>query len=236
MASCVVAAEDVRSDDVRSIDLEQTQLPCLGPLQRLDVATGNCYTLFTTVSSWDEAVLACSSLPGDTHLADVTGDSEFRLVAELRLGNIREAWLAGSDRDVEGTWIWTTTGEAIPLGAPYWAEGEPDQRVQDENCLAIQAVEEWHDRRCDARFGYICEREAAGIPGQPGTPGQDGNQDDPDMAKTPDDDLSSLYACAVAPPGAVDSTEIWWAIVMVLGLVARRVRGCSMFGPNRGVA
>lgn len=199
--ACAPGVVDLGEVDTETLAV--TPATCTEETTDADPETGHCYMLFTEEATWPQARQRCSELGDGAHLADVTRDSEHRIIADLRMGVVPEVWLAGSDADAEGTWVWSTSGD--PITTDHWETGEPDSRVGDEDCLALMMPENWHDRTCESRFAYICERDAL-----------------PDDDDDPIDDApGSLYACAVAPGGS-GSGAAWVFVILGLMLAVRR--------------
>lgn len=64
-----------------------------------------------------------------------------------------EYWTGANDLQVEGEWVWLSTGE--PVTMDFWAAGEPNG-VSNENCMEIVSGQ-YNDDRCDKPQRYICE-------------------------------------------------------------------------------
>jgi hypothetical protein len=76
-------------------------------------------------------------------------------------------WIGGHDRDVEGTFTWTT---GAALDYRDFLEGQPDDGGGDEDCLHyFEWSYQWNDIACSAQLGVLCEDTCP--------PGQDGDGD-----------------------------------------------------------
>lgn len=69
-------------------------------------------------------------------------------------------WIGLNDIAVEGTYTWTD-GSTVYYTDWYSGPGfkQPDDALQpdDEDCVfAFKAYAGWHDRICNATYGYVC--------------------------------------------------------------------------------
>ena len=62
-------------------------------------------------------------------------------------------WVGGNDRDVEGTFVWTSDNSR--LGFVNWKPSQPDGVNQD--CMSICRDGKWNDSFCDRYYPYICK-------------------------------------------------------------------------------
>ena len=65
-------------------------------------------------------------------------------------------------------WFWI--GNLVNSKFTNWDSGEPDNRGNDENCVAIYRAHDgrWHDRQCEDKLHAICAvRETSLIPRAP---------------------------------------------------------------------
>jgi hypothetical protein len=65
-------------------------------------------------------------------------------------------WVQVSDREVEGEWAWPSGDK---LSYDPWAEGEPNDHDDGEDCAALNwhEVGAWNDLGCGQSVGFICE-------------------------------------------------------------------------------
>jgi hypothetical protein len=167
-------------------------LPILNP-------TNGHYYEFIEVGpglTWEQALAAADAAtfdPGtgllDGHLVTITSAAEHAFVAGLApFGATASAengfWLAGSDTDVEGTWVWQAgpeTGEIFyfhptltSLGYTNWAPGEPNDVDPGEDYLEMFTY--WADGRWNDLFNpgpnitpynYVVEYSVAAVPDSP---------------------------------------------------------------------
>lgn len=132
---------------------------------------GTCYMLFTSASSYPDAVASCAALGG--HLVTIGDATEQALVGELsaQLVEVPDAWLGGSDATTEGAFVWET-GELFYQGGPIlysnFRTGEPNDSDPGcspvgEDCVIIESDRpdlgySWDDRCCASQYPYLCER------------------------------------------------------------------------------
>ena len=64
-------------------------------------------------------------------------------------------WVGGNDRDVEGTFVWTS--DNIALGFVNWHPDQPNNLYSNEDCLSLCRDKRWNDGNCDRYFPYICK-------------------------------------------------------------------------------
>lgn len=137
--------------------------PCVeGLAQATDPATGTCYLLFGTLSTWDAAQAACLGV-GAT-LVIVDDAAEQSIVAGLSASfpvDAPDLWLGATDAALENSFVWI---DGSPMVFDSWRDGEPNNNGPGElpeNCVVIEgdtALHEWDDRSCETPAPYICER------------------------------------------------------------------------------
>ncbi len=131
--------------------------PCVeGDQQVTDPATGHCYMVFRTLTSWQNARVACEQLGG--YLAVSTSQIENDLFSPL--AGLTDVWVGGNDIAIEMTWVWVNDE---PLTYTNWRMGEPNNSGPNgtsENCMIIEGDNAglWDDRACASEYGYVCER------------------------------------------------------------------------------
>ncbi len=131
---------------------------------------GHYYEYVSGYSTWDQAYTAAlartlDSQPG--HLATITSAGEDAFIRSL-IPYGANVLVAGTDRAIEGTWVWAAGPEAGTVfwkdGAPYggaytnWGPGEPNNVQVGENYLEMyQGV--WNDTAANAyvHAGYVVE-------------------------------------------------------------------------------
>jgi hypothetical protein len=126
---------------------------------------GRCFALISTPLSWADARDSCEELGGGWELA-VPRDAA--LNAFLSTLIVDEAWLGGTDQNVEGVWRWIDDGDifwqgdetgAAPDGAfAAWNPTEPNGGGNSD-CLRLVARvgNEWADLECELLRSALCE-------------------------------------------------------------------------------
>src|SRR5262249_14172857 len=104
---------------------------------------GNRYQFFPETLTWKEARAQCVKVGG--HLAVATSAKENALLTKLVLdAGRREAWIGGTDEQVEGRWEWIN-------GATFtyknWYAFQPNNKNNAEHYLLLYAVQ--GGRWCD---------------------------------------------------------------------------------------
>ncbi|KAK7476648.1 hypothetical protein BaRGS_00032123 [Batillaria attramentaria] len=115
----------------------------------------SCYWLSEEGKTWDEAKTSCEEL-GAT-LAEIENSSENDFLKGL--GRNRPIWLGGTDRVVEGQWMWA--GSNTPFSFTDWNPGEPNN-ARSEQCLNLwrwQGVYGWNDFKCAFSIIFLCEKK-----------------------------------------------------------------------------
>lgn len=158
-------------------DAEIVVAPCVEGDAQATGPDGTCYFLkyggaMDGPMTRDEAKSECVELGGD--LATITSAPEQLILADLAeaaaltgtpVENVRDDyWIGATDIALEGTFVWDS-GEPFVFNA--WRMGEPNNsggldemgNPRPENCAILEGDQRtWDDRRCDAAYGYLCER------------------------------------------------------------------------------
>jgi hypothetical protein len=156
------------SDDVdlcpETADRDQTDTDgspfhCSG---RADCAEATDCTLFAPVSgpmllhcatprTWDDARAFCQARGGDLVVVD---EALNPLLAE----QTPSVWIGLSDTVTEGEFVWV---DGSPVDWPAWAEGEPNDAGDGEDCVHTGTGGLWNDRSCASELAFVCQ---AGTP------------------------------------------------------------------------
>merc|ERR1719317_1259165 len=118
----------------------------------------NCYTKPKGISTdWAGAESHCQGLLTEAHLASIHSAEEMQFVHDnFRFG--QHIWLGGSDRDEEGSWVWT---DGSQWAYSAWYPDEPNNVPED--CLVYRGSDNpmysWHDNHCDRSdgIGPLCK-------------------------------------------------------------------------------
>ena len=129
-----------------------------------------CFKMFDEKKSWEDAEAACKSL--STHLTKIEsqGENDFLLNTFLKImpGEVnREAWIGLTDKEKEGTFVWTDGTEA---DYENWADEQPNDEDHEQDCAEIAngvfwpggppQIGVWNDFQCDRELMYICKKNA----------------------------------------------------------------------------
>ena len=132
--------------------------------------------------TFEDARAVCQGYGGDL-VALATLDE----LAFLRDAGVAGIWLGLTDAVAEGTWMWVDGVEAS-WGA--WADGEPNDAGDGEDCASLRADGQWNDLSCDREVPYVCESVAPRSATDPGDACDVCPRDpDPDQADTDGDGL-----------------------------------------------
>lgn len=131
---------------------------------------GRCFLVVEEVASWDDARLNCQRRGDDWDLAAIRSQAVNDFVGGL---TDEEAWLGGSDADVEGTWRWVsdgdafwsgdgTTGSAVDDAFEAWNSDEPNGRGNSDCSRTVPIIRTgdgltWADLECFELRASLCE-------------------------------------------------------------------------------
>ena len=138
--------------------------PCVPPF--ITPGTSGCYYVDTTASvNFTAARSLCSDQGG--LLVEIDSQEKQNEIFQYLDANpsfrTNYSWLGATDRDVEGNWVWTTSGR--PITFTNWLAGEPGPGalLDVQDCTEMRRVDEawhagkWADTQCDNLRQPICE-------------------------------------------------------------------------------
>jgi len=132
-----------------------------------DPTTHHCYALVKdSDQGWDGGVAACAGWGGT--LAVLATQAEIDSVKPALSSGSNEIWIGGSDKAVEGTFVWVNAEPwSYPGQNPPWFDnfvGMDEPNGDDgENCVEIYKSDgRLNDEQCDQSHDYLCERPPAG--------------------------------------------------------------------------
>ncbi|XP_044197759.1 type-2 ice-structuring protein-like [Thunnus albacares] len=112
--------------------------------------------------NWAEAEEKCQSM--NANLASVHNIEEYHVIQRLILTathGYKEAWIGGSDAQMEGDWQWS---DGSRLSYLNWCSGQPDNFF-DQDCLQINhgGNKCWDDTKCSRHLPFVCGKEINGF-------------------------------------------------------------------------
>ena len=147
------------------VDAMPDARPCTGGDSNMADASGNCFMLFKTATTFNAAKAACVAV--DAHLAKIENAAQNDLVATLGTGY--DMFLGATDSATEGTFLWQ---DSTPLTFKMFHVGEPNNGGSggyQEDCLVMAGLRipanTWDDRPCttglapvpSGSYAYVCE-------------------------------------------------------------------------------
>lgn len=69
-----------------------------------------------------------------------------------------QVWLGGSDKDIEGAWVWSNECRFKDQVFSFWAQTQPDNYNDNEHCLTLRTQDsQWNDADCTHERNFVCE-------------------------------------------------------------------------------
>ncbi|XP_033628985.1 uncharacterized protein LOC117291426 [Asterias rubens] len=115
---------------------------------------GACFKFGRQLLSWEEARADCRLTPG-ANLAIIDNESELNMVLNLTGGS--DWWIGLNDRSTEGRFRWTDCSDLNQWQSDQWADGQPDNRTDNEDCGQLLESGRWNDWDCNRPVQYICK-------------------------------------------------------------------------------
>ena len=114
---------------------------------------GTCYRYFiSTGIKWADSRAQCVSRGYD--LATITSSEENALMYNITFTTSRYCWIGLSDIDNEGTFVWADGRNSMYR---HWADGEPNDFRDDEDCVHTFGQPKWNDLVCTGTMTcYSC--------------------------------------------------------------------------------
>ncbi|XP_045191037.2 perlucin-like protein [Mercenaria mercenaria] len=119
----------------------------------------NCYHFSHDTESWIGALYFCREYGGQLLEIQNAAENEY-IKAQVKLQN-KNFWIALSDAEEEGTWIWMNSKTPLSsTGFSDWAPGEPNNMGRNQNCgcFYLTPYFKWDDCLCHENHNYICEK------------------------------------------------------------------------------
>ncbi|XP_067877342.1 C-type lectin domain family 10 member A-like isoform X2 [Heterodontus francisci] len=115
-----------------------------------------CYYFSTRKGSWQFATQQCSLK--NSHLLVINSILEQNFIKVA--ANPSMYWIGLSDVAIEGNWQWVD-GTNFRSSPTFWADGEPNNMQNGEDCAHIDDKGRWNDNKCSSSYSWICEKKAA---------------------------------------------------------------------------
>uniref|UniRef100_A0A4W5MWU2 C-type lectin domain-containing protein n=1 Tax=Hucho hucho TaxID=62062 RepID=A0A4W5MWU2_9TELE len=126
------------------------------------------------LKTWDRSRDNCIKQGADLAIIDSEEKQVFinKAIQALRYSSgswhLTGFWIGlKEEEDTEGTWAWL---DGTELSQGYWADGEPNDDMNNEDCAAIysknhprktwDAMKTWNDAPCTYALKWICEMKA----------------------------------------------------------------------------
>merc|ERR1711998_731875 len=113
------------------------------------------YHLFAEKMSWTDAEAVCQQYDYG-HLATVI-DVDFQDLFVSMMDSMSVdggVWIGYTDEIVEGEWKWIDGSGSVYTN---WAEGEPNDSGDNEDCGQMYFDGSWNDNDCSTQLAFICE-------------------------------------------------------------------------------
>ena len=113
----------------------------------------------TTGQSWANAERDCETEGGHLIVIDDAAENDWmksiaaKSMTDSSLTN-QQAWIGLGDSATEETFEWVT---GAPLTVALWADMEPNDRYNNEDCVQVGATGSWNDDSCEEPLAYVCE-------------------------------------------------------------------------------
>ncbi|XP_062620217.1 galactose-specific lectin nattectin-like [Saccostrea cucullata] len=118
----------------------------------------SCYMLNTQKFSWEQANAKCRGFSAMLVEIDTMPENVFVANTLKNKDPSGRAWLGGTDKTQENTWIWKHSG--LPLRFTNWNKGEPNDDKENEDCMEILSRNGmWNDMPCSYLSMFVCEKE-----------------------------------------------------------------------------
>ena len=88
----------------------------------------------------------------NSYLTDINSTQENDFIHSL--AGPGRIWIGFNDRDFEGMFVWTRTGQAGAF--TNWSSLEPNDHDGGEDCAVVDNTD-WNDVACADTYRYICK-------------------------------------------------------------------------------
>ena len=116
---------------------------------------GYCYRRISSCDSWGGSQAACATL--GANLPSIHSQEENVYIQSLHGGD--HSWLGLSDRNTEGTFVWS---DGSQFDFHYWASHQPNN-FHDEDCVHTLGFlanhkYKWNDVNCTNCHKFTCKK------------------------------------------------------------------------------
>ncbi|XP_051898074.1 CD209 antigen-like protein C isoform X2 [Pristis pectinata] len=116
----------------------------------------SCYYFSTSSGTWHFAKQQCSLK--ESHLLVINSIPEHKFIK--RGSEPEQYWIGLTDSVTERHWQWED-GASYDSTPKFWADGEPNNAFNNEDCAHVDAKGQWNDNRCSINLRWICEKNSA---------------------------------------------------------------------------
>uniref|UniRef100_A0A8B9M762 p-selectin n=1 Tax=Accipiter nisus TaxID=211598 RepID=A0A8B9M762_9AVES len=138
-----------------------SSLLCLAPsaVTRVEVSAWTYHYSDQGDYTWEQARNYCQTF--FTDLVAIQNKQEIKYLNETLPFHGRYYWIG--IRKLGGTWTWVGTRKALTKEAENWADGEPNNRRSNQDCVEIYIKRQWesgkwNDEPCNRKKKALCYR------------------------------------------------------------------------------
>ncbi|XP_048240434.1 zinc metalloproteinase-disintegrin-like NaMP isoform X2 [Haliotis rufescens] len=124
---------------------------------------GSCYSFVTSQKTWSEAMTSCQASGANLVSIETSAENEFLKKFLLRFSTCSSgwsSWVGGTDKLVEGQWLWSNTGRTVSY--TDWGDNQPDNGQSSSNDCMLMCFSEkyrWGGEDCGTKQSSICEKK-----------------------------------------------------------------------------
>ena len=116
------------------------------------------YTFHHDGQSWQDAQRICMQEGSNLAMPKTISAVEY---IRSTWGNNGSFWIGAhddhDDPSQEGRFVYVD-GDSLLQYPTFWAQGEPSNSRNDEDCVGHWASHGWNDFNCDSKLKYLCEK------------------------------------------------------------------------------
>ncbi|XP_052213887.1 neurogenic locus notch homolog protein 2-like isoform X4 [Dreissena polymorpha] len=121
-----------------------------------------CYHFSQDTKTYTEAKHSCPNVFGNSYLVEINSKEENDFMAGQASVRNQHYLIGLNDLAEEGKWVWGHSQKNATFVA--WESWEPDNWLDNEDCVQLRPNGRWNDIPCDHQRNYICETAAAEEP------------------------------------------------------------------------